>query len=62
HEPPGLSPDSKEILREGMVITIEPGIYVPHLGGARWEDMVLVTKKGCKSFTACSEVEENWRV
>lgn len=52
HEPPGLAPDSKDILREGMVITVEPGIYVPRLGGARWEDMVLVTKKGCKSFTA----------
>ncbi|MBA7502204.1 putative peptidase [subsurface metagenome] len=52
HELPGLSPDSKDILREGMVITVEPGIYVPRVGGARWEDMVLVTKNGCKSLTA----------
>ncbi len=52
HEPPGLAPDSKDILRERMVITVEPGIYVPRVGGARWEDMVLVTKKGCKSLTA----------
>ncbi|TEU14782.1 MAG: M24 family metallopeptidase, partial [Hadesarchaea archaeon] len=51
HEPPGLAPDSKDILRKGMVITVEPGIYVPRLGGARWEDMVLVTKGKCKLLT-----------
>jgi Xaa-Pro dipeptidase len=51
HEPPALAPDSKDILREGMVITVEPGIYVPRLGGARWEDMVLVTKGGREVLT-----------
>ena len=51
HEPPGLAPDSKDILREGMVITVEPGIYVPWIGGARWEDMVLITKNGCELLT-----------
>jgi len=51
HEPPGLAPDSKDILREGMVITVEPGIYVPRLGGARWEDTLLVKKDGHKLLT-----------
>ncbi|MDH5685960.1 MAG: aminopeptidase P family protein, partial [Hadesarchaea archaeon] len=52
HEHPGLAPDSKDILREGMVITVEPGIYIPNVGGARWEDMFLVTKEGRKPLTA----------
>lgn len=45
HEPPGLAPDSKDTLRKRMVITVEPGIYVPKGGGARWEDMILVTAR-----------------
>jgi len=52
HEPPGLAPDSKDILDEGMVITVEPGIYVPRLGGARWEDMVLVKARGNRILTS----------
>ncbi len=51
HELPSLAPDSKDILRERMIITVEPGIYVPQVGGARWEDMMLVTKRECKLFT-----------
>ncbi|HKL93939.1 MAG TPA: M24 family metallopeptidase [Clostridia bacterium] len=42
HEAPTLNRKSEEILEDGMVITIEPGIYVQNLGGVRIEDMVIV--------------------
>ena len=48
HEPPTLNSRSREILRAGMVITIEPGVYLPGLGGIRIEDLVLVTRTGHK--------------
>jgi Xaa-Pro aminopeptidase len=48
HEAPSISPVSTEILRPQMVFTIEPGIYLPHKFGIRIEDVVAVTKKGCK--------------
>ena len=47
HEAPSVSPNNDFILQSGMVITIEPGIYVPGQCGVRIEDMVLVTKDGC---------------
>ncbi|MDP8213189.1 MAG: Xaa-Pro peptidase family protein [Candidatus Zapsychrus exili] len=46
HERPILSKLSQEYLKEGMIVTVEPGIYIPNKFGIRIEDMVLVTKKG----------------
>ena len=48
HEKPRLSSSSKELLREGMVVTIEPGVYVNGRYGVRIENMVLVRKGGCE--------------
>ena len=51
HEQPVLNPRSRTILEEGMVITVEPGIYINGWGGIRIEDMVQVTGSGGKSLT-----------
>ena len=48
HEKPSLSEGSKDILREGMVLTVEPGIYLEGMFGVRIEDDVLVTRDGVK--------------
>lgn len=47
---PELNPNSETILKENMVIAIEPGLYVPGIGGLRKELNVLVTKEGGKVF------------
>nr|MDT0660760.1 Xaa-Pro peptidase family protein [Micromonospora sp. DSM 115978] len=51
HEPPLLSPYDDTVLRAGMVVMIEPGVYVPGVGGTRIEDAVLVTETGCTPLT-----------
>jgi len=48
HEEPVINAGSKTVLRENMVITIEPGIYVENFGGVRIEDMLIVKKNGCE--------------
>jgi Xaa-Pro aminopeptidase len=55
HEPPRVGAGQTEILRPGMVITIEPGIYLPERWGIRIEDMVVVTERGCEVLTPISK-------
>ena len=50
HEGPSITKNNKTILKENMVITVEPGIYIPGLGGIRIEDMLIVKKNGCENL------------
>lgn len=54
HEAPRLSPISQDVLRAGMVVTVEPGIYLPGFGGVRLEDDVLITRDGCDVLSTYS--------
>ncbi|MDD2620277.1 MAG: Xaa-Pro peptidase family protein [Syntrophomonadaceae bacterium] len=51
HEQPRISPVSEILLLENMVVTIEPGIYIPGWGGIRIEDSVIVKSEGCELLT-----------
>jgi Xaa-Pro dipeptidase len=53
HDPGSISSARDMVLREGMVLTVEPGVYVKGFGGVRIEDDVLVRKNGCKILTSC---------
>lgn len=59
HEAPSLRHKAENVLEPGMVVTVEPGIYLPGWGGIRLEDDVLVTKDGCEVLsTTPLELEE----
>ncbi|MDO8587886.1 MAG: Xaa-Pro peptidase family protein [Armatimonadota bacterium] len=55
HDGPGFSRTSTIILEPGMVMTVEPGIYIPDWGGVRIEDDVLVTESGCEILTGATK-------
>ncbi len=57
HEPPRISP-KPDLLRAGMVVTVEPGLYYLDAGGLRIEDMVVVTPTGCQLLTQAPRVLE----
>lgn len=51
HEAPTASPSCKNILEQDMIITVEPGIYIPDKFGVRIEDFVVVKQDGCENLT-----------
>ena len=57
HEPPRISV-GKDILKAGHVVTVEPGLYYLDAGGIRLEDMVLVTRTGCRNLTRIPKILE----
>jgi Xaa-Pro aminopeptidase len=52
HEEPKIAPRQEGRIEEGMVFTIEPGVYIPGWGGVRIEDLVVVTSRGCELMSS----------
>ncbi len=57
HEAPDIRSTSEDVLQPGMIVTIEPGIYLPDFGGVRIEDDLLVTEDGCEVL---SQLRKDW--
>lgn len=55
HESPRLSKASDDVLKPGMVVTVEPGIYLPGLGGVRIEDDIVITETGIHILTSSTK-------
>jgi Xaa-Pro aminopeptidase len=51
HEAPRVGANSQGTLKPGHVVTVEPGLYYPEIGGVRLEDVALVTKNGARNLT-----------
>jgi Xaa-Pro aminopeptidase len=58
HETPRVSKTSTDILRRGHVVTVEPGLYYPNIGGVRLEDVALITENGARNLTKFEKVLE----
>ncbi len=58
HEPPRIS-KARCTLKTGNIVTVEPGLYYPGVGGVRLEDMILITDNGCVNLTKFPKVLES---
>lgn len=55
HEAPALNYKGETVLEPGMVVTVEPGIYIPDFGGVRIEDLVVIRENGVENFTSSTK-------
>lgn len=62
HEAPRLAKGQSEVLKPGMIVTVEPGVYLPNWGGIRIEDDVLVTRSGHEVLTSVPKQLEDCQV
>jgi Xaa-Pro aminopeptidase len=58
HEAPRIGVTSHDVLAVGQVVTVEPGLYYPGLGGVRLEDVATVTPQGARNLTKFEKVLE----